>query len=30
MIVGGDPISAEAALKNGLIEEIVGRPGVGW
>ncbi len=29
MIVGGDPISAEVALKNGLIEEIVEGPAAG-
>ena len=29
MIVGGDPISAEDALKNGLIEEIVEAPAAG-
>jgi 3-hydroxyacyl-CoA dehydrogenase len=29
MIVGGDPINAEVALKNGLIEEIVEGPAAG-
>src|ERR1700751_3159650 len=29
MIVGGDPISASEALKNGLIEEIVDGPAAG-
>lgn len=30
MIVGGDPISAADALKNGLIDDVVGGSGFRW